>query len=235
MDLLQAIKERHSVRKYIDRPIEAEKVAAIRQFIDGCNRESGLHLQLVTEEPLAFSTGIFSYGKFTGVTNYIALVAPKQGDYREAIGYQGEKIVLFMQTLGLNTCWVGLTFKDIKDAYVLNHGEELKFVIACGYGEDGGVQHPQKKPITHFYRDKRGTTEPMPDWFMRGLEAAMMAPTAVNQQKFMFTLQPDGRVEAKAKFDFIGYSHYDLGIVKYHFEIAAGKENFSWVTSPGSR
>ena len=228
MDLLQAIKERHSVRKYIDRPIEAEKVAAIRQFIDECNRESGLHLQLVTEEPLAFSTGLFSYGKFTGVTNYIALVAPRQGDYREAIGYQGEKIVLFMQTLGLNTCWVGLTFKNIKDAYVLNPGEELKFVIACGYGEDGGVQHPQKKPITHYYSDKRDSGEPLPDWFMRGMEAALLAPTAVNQQKFLFTLLPDGRVKAKAKFDFIGYSHYDLGIVKYHFEVAAGKENFTW-------
>ena len=228
MDLLQAIKERHSVRKYIDRPIEAEKVAAIKQFIDECNRESGLHLQLVTDEPLAFSTGIFSYGKFTGVTNYIALVAPKQGDYREAIGYQGEKIVLFMQTLGLNTCWVGLTFKNIKDAYVLNPGEELKFVIACGYGEDGGVQHPQKKPITHYYSDKRGTSEPLPDWFMHGMEAALLAPTAVNQQKFLFTLLPNGRVKAKAKFDFIGYSHYDLGIVKYHFEVAAGKENFIW-------
>ena len=228
MDLLQAIKERHSVRKYIDRPIEAEKVAAINQFIEECNRESGLHLQLVTNEPLAFSTGIFSYGKFTGVTNYIALVAPKQGDYREAIGYQGEKIVLFMQTLGLNTCWVGLTFKNIKDAYVLEQGEELKFVIACGYGQDSGVQHPQKKPITHYYRDKRGSSAPLPDWFMRGMEAALLAPTAVNQQKFLFSLLPDGRVEAKAKYDFIGYSHYDLGIVKYHFEIAAGKDNFIW-------
>ena len=228
MDLLQAIKERHSVRKYIDRPIEAEKVAAINQFIDECNRESGLHLQLVTNEPLAFSTGFFSYGKFTGVTNYIALVAPKQGDYREAIGYQGERIVLFMQTLGLNTCWVGLTFKNIKEAYILDQGEELKFVIACGYGQDGGVQHPQKKPITHYYRDKRDTSDPLPDWFMRGMEAALLAPTAVNQQKFLFTLLPDGRVEAKAKYDFIGYSHYDLGIVKYHFEIAAGKDNFIW-------
>lgn len=228
MDLLQAIKERHSVRKYLDRPIEAEKVAAIKQFIDECNRESGLHLQLVTEEPLAFSTGIFRYGQFSGVKNYIALVAPKDGDYRESIGYQGEKIVLFMQTLGLNSCWVGLTFKNIKDAYSLNPGEELKFVIACGYGEDNGVQHPQKKPITHYYNDKRGTSGPLPDWFMRGMEAALLAPTAVNQQKFLFSLLPDGRVDAKAKFDFIGYSHYDLGIVKYHFEVAAGKENFTW-------
>ena len=228
MDLLQAIKERHSVRNYLDKPIEAEKVAIIRQLIDDCNRESGLHIQLVLDEPLAFSTGIFSYGKFTGVKNYIAVVVPKQGKHDEAIGYYGEKIVLLMQTLGLNTCWVGLTYKNIKNAYFLNEGESLKLVIACGYGEDGGVPHPQKKPITNFYRDKRGTTDPMPEWFQRGMEAVLLAPTAVNQQKFLFTLLPDNKVHAKAKFDFIGYSHIDLGIVKYHFELAAGKENFSW-------
>lgn len=228
MDLMQAIRERHSVRKYLNKPIEDEKVTAINQLIDECNRESGLHLQLVTNEPLAFSTGLFSYGKFTGVKNYIALVAPKHGDSREAIGYYGEKIVLFMQTIGLNTCWVGLTFKNIKDAYVINPGEELKFVIACGYGEDNGVQHPQKKPITNFYQDKRGNSTTLPDWFLQGMEAALLAPTAVHQQKFFFSLLPNNRVNAKAKFDFIGYSHYDLGIVKYHFEIGAGKDNFNW-------
>lgn len=228
MDLQEAIKARHSVRKYIDKPIEAEKVAMINQFIDECNRESGLHIQLVLEEPLAFSTGIFSYGKFTGVRNYLAVVVPKQGKHDEAIGYYGEKIVLLMQTLGLNTCWVGLTFKNIKDAYTLREGEELKLVIACGYGEDDGVAHPQKKPITDFYRDGRGKDEPLPGWFLRGMEAVIMAPTAVNQQKFRFTLLPDNKVEAKAKFDFIGYSHIDLGIVKYHFEVAAGKENYTW-------
>lgn len=228
MELIEAIKERHSVRRYLDRPIEADKVAAIRQYIDECNRESGLHIQLVLNEPLAFSTGVFSYGKFTGVTDYVAIVVPKRGKHDEAVGYYGEKIVLFMQTLGLNTCWVGLTFKKIKDAYRLEEGEELKLVIACGYGENCGVPHPQKKAVADCFRDKRGTDQPLPGWFLRGMEAVMMAPTAVNQQKFMFTLLPDNHVEAKAKFDFIGYSHIDLGIVKYHFEVAAGAENFTW-------
>lgn len=228
MELIDAIKQRHSVRNYQERPIEADKAAAINRLIDECNRESGLHMQLVLEEPLAFSTGLFSYGKFTGVRNYLAVIAPKRGNHDEAIGYQGEKVALFMQTLGLNTCWVGLTFKNIKDAYALNDGEALKLVIACGYGENNGVPHPQKKAMADLCRDKRGTGEALPDWFTRGMEAVMMAPTAINQQKFLFTLLPDSRVETKAKFDFIGYSHIDLGIAKYHFEIGAGKDNFTW-------
>ena len=66
----------------------------------------------------------------------------------------------------------------------------------------------------------------MPDWFRKGMEAAQLAPTAVNQQKFLFTLSDGNTVTAKAIGGF--YDKVDLGIVKYHFEIGAGKENFSW-------
>ena len=227
MDLMEAIRERHAVRKYKDRPIEAEKIEKIQKLIDECNRKSGLHIQLVTNEPLAFSTGIFKYGQFSGVRNYLALVAPKKGDYKEAVGYYGQKIVLLMQTLGLNTCWVALTFKNIKEAYELRQGEELKMVIACGYGETNGVQHPQKKAMEDLYRDERSQKGlPLPDWFKRGMEAAMLAPTAVNQQKFIFTLHDGDKVSAKAKFDLMGYAAYDLGIVKCNFEIGAGTDNW---------
>ena len=65
----------------------------------------------------------------------------------------------------------------------------------------------------------------VPDWFGRGVEAALLAPTAMNQQKFLFTL--DGsKVSSKAGMGF--YTKLDLGIVKYHFEIGAGRENFRW-------
>ena len=65
----------------------------------------------------------------------------------------------------------------------------------------------------------------MPEWFRRGVQAALLAPTAMNQQKFTFTLQGD-TVSAKAGTGF--YSKVDLGIAKYHFEIGAGTENFRW-------
>ena len=155
--------------------------------------------------------------------NYIAVVGPKGEDVK--LGYYGEKVVLLAQTLGLNTCWVGLSYKKQPDQYQILDGESLIAVIALGYGATEGTAHPQKKGIEHFCHVEGA----MPEWFRRGMEAALLAPTAVNQQKFEFILHEGNRVEAKAKFTFIGYAALDLGIVKCHFEIGAGKENFSWV------
>ena len=56
-------------------------------------------------------------------------------------------------------------------------------------------------------------------------EAALLASTAMDQQKFSFTCE-DGVVTAKPGIGF--YTKIDLGIVKYHFESGVGKENFTW-------
>ncbi|MDD7251596.1 MAG: nitroreductase family protein [Prevotellaceae bacterium] len=228
MTLTEAIRVRHSVRRYLDKPIEPEKVALINRLIGEYNRESGLHIQLVSDEPLAFSTGIFKYGSFSNVRNYLALVGPKGSGCKEAVGYYGERLVLYMQTLGLNSCWVALTYRNIKDAYRLSDGEQLKLVVACGYGATAGHPHPQRKGAGAYYSDGRATGQPLPDWFVRGMEAALLAPTAVNQQKFHFTLLPDDRVKAESRFSVYGNTAYDLGIVKCHFELAAGKDHFRW-------
>lgn len=72
-----------------------------------------------------------------------------------------------------------------------------------------------------------------PSWFRKGVEAALLAPTAVNQQKFSFEYvgmsgnRP--QVRANKGFSMIGYTQIDLGIAKYHFEIGAGMDNFEWV------
>ena len=219
----EAIQARHSVRKYIDKPIEAEKIEAIQKCIDLCNREGSVHFQLIANEPEAFSSIMAKYGKFENVSNYIAIVAPKGNEGSVMAGYYGEKLVLLIQTLGMNTCWVGGTFKKIREAYTIGIGEELKCVISLGYGTTQGKQHPQKKT----FADVAQAQEPVPEWFKNGVEAALLAPTAVNQQKFKFILHEGNRVEAQAKFSLIGYSHLDLGIAKYHFEVGAG-DNFIW-------
>ena len=61
------------------------------------------------------------------------------------------------------------------------------------------------------------------------MEAVILAPTAVNQQKFKFILHPGNKVEAKTSFSMTGYTHIDLGIVKCHFEVGAGVDQFEWV------
>ena len=116
MDLLTAIEKRHSVRSYTDQPIEGEVLAKLKEEIIRCNDESGLRIQLVTNEPDAFNGILAHYGKFTGVRNYIVLVGKKGDKLQETAGYFGERVALFAQSLGLNTCWVALTYSKIKGA-----------------------------------------------------------------------------------------------------------------------
>ena len=99
MDLLQAVKERHSVRQYLDKPIEADKANELKAFIDECNREGNLHFQLILNEPKAFGSFMAHYGKFSGVKNYVALVAEKGKTTEEKVGYFGAKIVLLAQII----------------------------------------------------------------------------------------------------------------------------------------
>ena len=224
MELIDAIKARHSVRKYTQKPIEAAKSAALQADIERINAENSLNIQLVLDEPKAFSTGMWKYGQFSGVKNYFVMAGPRGKETEEKIGYYGEELVLLAQTLGLNTCWVGLTYKKIPGTFTLRDGDTVHCVIAIGYGASPGVPHPQK-PIENFF-EAGGLP---PEWFMRGLDAALLAPTAINQQKFKFILHPDNIVEAKTLFSFSGYTGVDLGIAKYHFEVGAGKGNFRWM------
>ena len=220
MTIQEAIRERHSVRKYRDVPIKEEILEQLREEIRLCNEEGDLHIQLVTKEPQAFSSRLAHYGSFSGVKNYIALVGKKGDNPEEKCGYYGERIVLKAQMLGLNTCWAALTFKKIPGAFTVAENEKFVMVIAVGYGENKGTSH-KVKTIGQLCQ----TDGEMPDWFRRGAEAAQLAPTAVNQQKFRFIL--DGNtVEGKAGIGFC--TKTDLGIAKYHFEIGAGKENFTW-------
>ena len=227
MTLQEAIVARHSVRQYQEKPIEAGIVKRLEEEIALCNREGGLHIQLVLDEPKAFTGGMVKYGRFAGVRNYLAMVAPKGAD--ERVGYYGQHLVLLAQTLGLNSCWVGLSVGRQPDRYVIADGEKLHCVVALGYGATQGVQHPMR-PMEKFLGTRTASLrrDDLPDWFRRGMEAAMLAPTAVHQQKFEFELVDDHTVAAHARFSLVGWAKLDLGIVKYNFEVGAGKENFKW-------
>lgn len=220
MDLQEAMETRHSVRAYTAQKITGEVKERLQQMLAQCNAESGLHMQLVLEEPKAFDSFMAHYGKFSGVRNYIAMIGQKGDKLDELCGYYGEKMVLYAQQLGLNTCWVGLTYSKVKDAFQIDDGEKLCCVIAIGYGATQGSSHKSKPAEAVSHVD--GTE---PQWFCKGVEAALLAPTAMNQQKFQFTLK-DNQVSAKAGRGF--YSKVDLGIVKYHFELGAGKDKFVW-------
>ena len=220
MDILTAINQRHSVRRYKEIPIEKEKLDVLFAEVEKCNAESGLHIQFVADEPKAFTGIMANYGHFSGVSNYIALVGKKADDLDERAGYYGERLVLLAQMLGLNTCWVALTFSKRKARFTLDKGEKLVCVISLGYGEYQGKPH-KNRPLAEICPEYDNS----PDWFKFGVDAAMLAPTAINQQKFAFSLSGNTVTASAQKGP---CSKIDLGIVKYHFEVGAGADNFSW-------
>jgi len=227
MTLQEAITARHSVRKYIDKEIPVDIVTVLQDKIAEYNKVGNLNIQLVLNETRAF-TGMLSYGSFSGDRNYFVMVGKKGADLDERVGYYGEQLVLLAQTLGLNTCWVGLSYRKVPEAYNVGKDEKLACMIALGYGETQGVSHKIKT-----IEQVSNASDLTPAWFKRGVEAALLAPTAVNQQKFSFEYvgMSNNRhlVRAKKGFSMIGYTQMDLGIAKYHFEIGAGKNNFDWV------
>ncbi len=217
MTELEAIRARHSVRAYLKKPIPAELRRQLNDCVEALNRESGLHITIQYDDPAGFDSRLAHYGSFRNVANYIVLAGKKEGDFDFRCGYYGEKLVLFAQTLGLNTCWAALTFNKKKVRQLIPEGESLCMVIALGYGETQGRQHKSKDAAK--VQELAGET---PDWFKQGLEAALLAPTAVNQQKYCFSIEAG---EPTARVKGIGScTRVDLGIAALHFELGSGRK-----------
>ena len=216
-----AIDQRHSVRRYLPKELEDRHHFELLKFIDSLNRESGLNFKLVVRDKRAFGTRLARYGKFEDVSNYIVIKGKRGKDFAKRCGYYGEKAVIFAQSLGLNSCWVGLHYKKNKKTFEILSGEKLCCVIAIGYGRNSGAKRRCKtvEQVSNY-------TQGMPKWFLSGVESALKAPTAINRQAFYFELINENEVKLKTKWG--PFYNTDFGIVKYHFEVGAGKENFTW-------
>lgn len=218
-DVMKFIKERHSVRSYLDKSIPDDVREKLDSYVCKLNGESGLNIQIIYDEPECFSSSLAKYGKFDNCKNYIAMIGKRSPDLEERCGFFGEMLVLKAQELGLNTCWAALTHG--KSRASVADGEREVIIISLGYGKTQGAERRSKEA-----KDVSNISDASPEWFKRGVEAALLAPTAVNQQKFRFELDGE-RVSARPGI--IGPClKIDLGIVKCHFELAAGKENFEW-------
>ena len=144
MAIQEAIEARHNVRAFKKQTLTDDIVKMLEEKITELNIKGQLHMQLVLNEPKAFQGTLAKYGKFRNANNYIVIAGKKAEDLDERVGYYGELLVLLAQTLGLNTCWVGLSYSKVPGTYVLEEGEKIACYIAIGYGETQGVGHKIK-------------------------------------------------------------------------------------------
>lgn len=219
MTELEAIRARHAVRNYTAKPLPSVIIEGLKEEVEQCNRLGELHIQLITENEAAFKSLIPLFGRFKNVKNYIALAAEKQGDFYMKCGYYGAYLMIKAQQAGLNSCWVTNTYNAKKCPVSLAPNEELVGVIAIGYGAADGRQHKSRK--------MESLCKPCSEqWFINGMNVAVLAPTGLNKQNFF--IEANGNTVSISKKDDSPMSQIDAGIVKYHFEIGAGKENFIW-------
>ena len=217
MTEIEAIKDRHSVRSYKPDKIEAEKITMLNDKIKELNEAGNLHLQLIEDAGNTYNKLLNRVTGLGSAPSVIACVGHDDDTLDQRIGYYGEKLVLFAQSIGLNTCWAG-TFNKKNIGAEVRDGESLVISIAIGYGNDKGKPHRSKN--TEQVIEAKGDR---PYWFNKGVEMALLAPTAINQQKFVIRLNDDESVDFIDKGGIL--SQVDLGIVKCHFEIGAERTN----------
>lgn len=219
MDMKQAMYERHMVRKYLDKPIPQECREKIEQHTRMLNDEYGVDISLVLDNTEAFNAAI-KLILVKGVRNYFILAGPESADLNERLGMAGADLMLYCQTLGLNTWWVGGTFNRMKMEEKAK-GEKVIGIIALGYGATQGKPHKSKDPSEVATYEGEA-----PLWFKRGVAAALLAPTALNKQNFQIYGKGD---EVSIAYEPGTFAGEDLGLVKYHFKLGAGKDSFRWM------
>ncbi|MCD7755654.1 MAG: nitroreductase [Firmicutes bacterium] len=222
MTLQEAMAARHTVRKYKDTPLSAEMVQQLNERIRAQNAKYGLNMKLLTQNKEAMPA-IFAKTMSKGVVNYIILAGPNAPGVDEKLGYSSADLMLYAQTLGLNSWWIGgmYSHKNAKKNLTADANAKIIGVVAVGYGEEQGVAHKSKPAAEVSSYD--GTT---PEWFTSGVAAALLAPTAMNKQGFTIKGKENKVIITCENGSFSGA---DLGIVKYHFELGAGVENFTWM------
>lgn len=219
MSMREAMHERHTVRRYTDKAIPAETMEKLRGRIDDNNKKYDLAIRLMVDDTNAFNAAV-KLVLAKGVRNYFILAGRDVPDLDERLGYSSADLMLYAQTLGLNTWWVGGTFNR-KKVSVMVPDVKVIGVVAVGYGAVQGIPHKTK--TSEKVSSYKGE---MPDWFRSGVDAALLAPTALAKQAFF--IRGEGRTVSITCGNGI-FSGADRGLVKYHFELGAGRENFEWV------
>ena len=216
-DMKQAMRQRHTVRKFTSKSLSAELISQLNDRVRANNERFGLAISLkVGDESVLPGALKLFFAK--GVRNYFVLAGSDRPGLDEDLGYASADLMLFAQTLGLNTWWIGGTFsrKNVEQAVP---GKKVIGIVVVGFGATPGTARKSKTAA-----EVSSYEGPEPQWFADGVQAALLAPTALNKQCFRIA-GAGNKVSITENGG--AFSGADVGIVKYHFELGAG-DAFEW-------
>jgi len=230
-----AIDKRRSRRQFDLKPVEAELLAHLRTICAEFKPFPHARAVLVTDPPDRVFKGIIGrYGKIRNAPAFIAFIGDMDSPYaQEQVGYTGEGIILEATALNLSTCWVGGFFRPELAASLAETSRNERVLAVTPIGHTVERQSFEERLMAGFGRNHTrkpvsalvtglGETE-WPDWTRTALEAARLAPSAINRQPWRFHVEPDSiSVSVRGLGpEFNVSKRLDCGIAMLHLEVAA--------------
>jgi hypothetical protein len=230
-----AIGERRSRRQFAQRPVNQEVLKRLDTVCKEFKPFTGVKAVLMNKAADMIFKGVFAnYGKVKNAPALIAFVGNKDDpNVNEKIGYLGEGIVLEATALSLGTCWVGAAFRPEVAASFAGIKENEKVFAVTPIGYVFRKWSLEEKIMTAFGRTHR--RKPLSDlitglenhewplWVKTALEAARLAPSAVNRQPWRFHIEPHCIIISVDNLDdtFNIPKRLDCGIAMLHIEVAS--------------
>ncbi|MFC1971754.1 nitroreductase family protein [Chloroflexota bacterium] len=231
----RVIKPRRSRRQFEPRPLESKLLGHINSICNDFRPFSDARAVFVTDNPeTVFKGAIGPYGKVKNAPAFVAFIGnTESSNAQEHVGYTGESIILEAEAMNLATCWVAGFFrrKVVESLINISKNERVMAVAPIGYATK--VQSIEERIMTGFgitHRRKKlsglvtGLVESKwPQWIKLSLEAARLAPSAVNRQPWRFHIEPDSiTVSVNVMKREYGISkRLCCGIAMLHIETAA--------------
>lgn len=238
-----AVFTRRSRRRFDGKPAEPWALAKVGEVCDGFHPFGAARVVLVRKAPQEVFKGVVgSYGSVRDAPHCLVMSGPE--DAAAEVGYVGQAAVLEATALGLGTCWIGGMFRpDVATSLVaLAPGERVFAVSPLGRATQSKslgekiatamVKSQTRKPSEEIAPGSDG----WPEWAKKGVEAARMAPSALNIQPWRFTFGADTvTLSTDGKKDSCGIpKRLDCGIAMLHFELGAWMVGMrgTWIPAP---
>ena len=203
MDLESQIYVRKSCRKYLDDEID---MTPIKEFIPKAkvlNSDIDYSYKILTKDELSIRTR-------WKAPYYLALYCEKKENYGVNLGFIFQQLSLYMQSIGIGNCWVGMANVKQKDP---------NFVITIAFGKSDDLT----RDLSKFKRRSLSEISDMED---ERLIPAQLAPSAVNSQPWYFKHTDDGFDVFKAKHNIVKqkiigkWNDIDMGIALSHLYVS---------------
>jgi len=239
--IYDAILNRRSVRRYEARPLPAEILTQIKQEIAAINPLNPENKILIllrgTRKGEDLATVVGGYGKILSPPHYLVPTMTGNRFALTDLGYCTQRLVLRLTALGIGTCYVGTVGQEekIRHQFELPENARVGALVAFGIPA-GGVGHvvnqlirksvgaTNKLPVEKFFfSDSFGQPASPPATLLPLIEAARLAPSAMNLQPWRLLLKQNELflfVAARYPESKADYRLYDGGICLANLSVA---------------